>query len=444
MESDIRGNEEIFDDQKVRLYAQYEETSYSITYVTYGGTLPEDALYAYYYGHKGGYDLPVAYMTGDTFLGWYLDASYKKKIERISESDYGDLTLYARWKNNDNKSYTVHFVADYPAGVKGGSGSMRDLSMKYNVAKALTKNGFKLKGYAFKGWSLLSAKERASVDESAITYYGDQETVTGFEDPAGEIRGVKTYRSRVNLYAIWEKETYTVSLYNLNAEYVEDAVWQFTYNVDQKIVFDGPRRANSGKTYIGDENEDTQALTRYLAEPCRLGDTFRGWYSDKNFRRKVTGISAGTTGDKIFYARWAATHYTINYNLNAGGDPTAVLDTSKAGYVTSYGDKYESGYLLATASRKGWGFGGWYKEASCKNAVGNIIKSPYVDMTVYAKWIPCRFDIVFDGNSSDVTGSTPGMLGLSIDSEYTLTGNGFERAGYEFTGWNISSLSPIS
>ncbi|MBE5826027.1 MAG: hypothetical protein E7307_05255 [Butyrivibrio sp.] len=426
--------------QEMRLFAGYEEGIYFIDYVTYGGTLTGEVINTYRSGNAGGYDLPSCEKQGDTFLGWYTDPSYKTTISRITENTSGDLTLYALWKNNNKTSYRIHFVADYPEGSTGRSGLMFDQTLKYNEAKPITRNAYRAKGYSFKCWSLLPASERAarlSADpDASFTYYGDKEAATGFEDPMNASRLVKTYQKQVNLYAVWEKDIYKVSLYNVNAPEIKDVVEEFTYSVDQEIVFDGPRLENGSRIYIKDEDEDTGAGRRYLAEPCKLGDTFIGWYQDAKFRKKVTGIPKGSTGNKVFYARWTYTHYTINYDLNAGGDPTAELDTSNAGYVTSYGDKYESGYLLATATRQGYGFGGWYKEASCRNKVGNIIGSSYVDMTVYAKWVPSRYAIVFDKNCDEAAGKTPTMYGLSVDREYKLSKCGFTRDGYEVVGWN--------
>ena len=35
------------------------------------------------------------------------------------------------------------------------------------------------------------------------------------------------------------------------------------------------------------------------------GKTFEGWYTDKTGGTKVTEVPAGSTGDKVYYARWS-------------------------------------------------------------------------------------------------------------------------------------------
>lgn len=44
--------------------------------------------------------------------------------------------------------------------------------------------------------------------------------------------------------------------------------------------------------------------TIVLKKPIRKGYTFKGWYSDSKFKKKVTKISAGSTGSRKLYARW--------------------------------------------------------------------------------------------------------------------------------------------
>ena len=48
------------------------------------------------------------------------------------------------------------------------------------------------------------------------------------------------------------------------------------------------------------------ALSRtiVLKNPVRKGYTFKGWYSDPKFKKKVTKIAASSTGSRKLYARW--------------------------------------------------------------------------------------------------------------------------------------------
>ena len=44
--------------------------------------------------------------------------------------------------------------------------------------------------------------------------------------------------------------------------------------------------------------------TIVLKNPVRKGYTFKGWYSDPKFKKKVRKIAAGSTGNRKLYARW--------------------------------------------------------------------------------------------------------------------------------------------
>lgn len=41
-----------------------------------------------------------------------------------------------------------------------------------------------------------------------------------------------------------------------------------------------------------------------LKKPTKKGYTFKGWYADKLYRKKVTAIKKGSSGQKTFYAKW--------------------------------------------------------------------------------------------------------------------------------------------
>lgn len=41
-----------------------------------------------------------------------------------------------------------------------------------------------------------------------------------------------------------------------------------------------------------------------LKNPSRKGYTFKGWYTDKQYKKKVTSIKKGSSGKKTLYAKW--------------------------------------------------------------------------------------------------------------------------------------------
>lgn len=41
-----------------------------------------------------------------------------------------------------------------------------------------------------------------------------------------------------------------------------------------------------------------------LKKPVKKGYTFKGWYADKSYKKKVTAIKTGSSGKKTLYAKW--------------------------------------------------------------------------------------------------------------------------------------------
>ena len=97
----------------------YDRGKYNITYQLNGGTC-NNMVNSYVYGET--IDLPTPRKENSVFRGWYTDASYSNKIEKIDSDVYGNITLYACWASagdcyiNDNlymtmNGYKATFVA---------------------------------------------------------------------------------------------------------------------------------------------------------------------------------------------------------------------------------------------------------------------------------------------------------------------------------------------
>ena len=82
--------------------------------------------------------------------------------------------------------------------------------------------------------------------------------------------------SSITLYAQWKKDTYKIT-YKLNG---------------------GKNSKSNPKKY------SVTTKTTKLKAPTRKGYTFKGWYQDKKFKKKVTQIKKGSTGNITLYAKW--------------------------------------------------------------------------------------------------------------------------------------------
>lgn len=166
-----------------------------------------------------------------------------------------------------------------------------------------------------------------------------------------------------------------------------------------------------------------------LLNPTRTGYTFVGWYSDSNYKTKVTEIAVGSTGNKTLYAKWKKTTYKITYKLNSGKNSSKNPSTYT---VTT------STIKLKNPTRTGYTFGGWYTSSKYKTKITEIKKGSTGNKTVYAKWTPNKYTIAFKGNGS-TSGKMSSMTSRKYGTSYKLTSNTFKKKGYTFVGWNTKA-----
>jgi uncharacterized repeat protein (TIGR02543 family) len=310
----------------VTMHAQWREntqpppTQYTITFESHGGSAvtaitadagtavnkPTDPT-------RGGYTFTnwFSTVTGGTAYSW-------------PHTLNANVTMHAQWT-------PITYIVVYNA--NGGGGTMESSSHTYDQAQALTTNGFTRTGYTFSGWN--------THPNSNGTSYPNGASATNLSSTNGDT---------VTLYAQWTLNSYTIT-YQLNggtnganpATYtIENADITLATATREGYTFVGwyedselAGRAVTGilqgstgdKTFYAKWTLNSYTITYQLnggtngANPAaytiesaditlavatREGYTFRGWYEDSGFAgAPVTSISSGTTGNKIFYAKWA-------------------------------------------------------------------------------------------------------------------------------------------
>lgn len=129
----------------------------------------------------------------------------------------------------------------------------------------------------------------------------------------------------------------------------------------------------------------------------------------------------------------------ISLMLQSKTNPTSTsngYDSDKTSLAVTDGGtfsadtEFTSG-TLATPSKEGYSFGGWYADENC---TGNTVTTPEAGKTYYAKWVS---EITFDSNGG--TGSMDTQRIAETDTSTNLTKNTFTRDGYEFSGWNTAA-----
>lgn len=166
-----------------------------------------------------------------------------------------------------------------------------------------------------------------------------------------------------------------------------------------------------------------------LANPTKAGFIFAGWFDNTNLTgTEVNSIPAGSTGDKTFWAKWTTDGYTITYNLNGG--------TNNAGNPASY-DVTSTTITLASPSKAGYAFGGWFDNAGLTGtAVTSISTGSTGNKSFWAKWTADTYTITYNLNGG--TNSTSNPASYNITSS-TITLANPSKNGFTFGGWYDNS-----
>ena len=222
-----------------------------------------------------------------------------------------------------------------------------------------------------------------------------------------------------------------------------------------------------------------------LSDPTKKGYKFLGWYDEDG--NKVTGIPAGSTGDKTFWAKWTPEEYTITYNLGGGynhaknpasynieseeidlEDPyrpgytfegwkegDATIETGSTGNknftvewevitysityivdnkvdsVTEYTIETESVDFPAEPEKDGYTFEGWYENDNLVEKI-EITEDNIGNRIFYAEWTPEEYEITYnlDGGYNNAENPTS----YNIESDKIILGDPY-RPGYTFKGW---------
>ncbi len=292
------------------------------------------------------------------FGGWFADISYSgNRIERTEKGTFGNFKLYAKW-------IPTEYAIDYVLNLDGATNDLNNPSFYTIESDIICLNKAGAVGYKFCGWFL----------DDAFTQKVEN------IDPA-------QFDGSITLYALWEKEGYSVS-YVLN----------------------------------GGENDERNPK-RYVPEvDCPLYDAkrenydFLGWYDDRG--NAVTNL-ANLNGDQVLTAKWTPTIYYIHYDL-AGG----VNDIRNK---TSFTVEDEN-IPLYEASREHFQFDGWQENG---NTIDNIDTRCAKDVYLTARWSDIWYTIeyVADGGSfiGDVVDKYTFFMSVNLP--------GLTKQDHDFEGW---------
>ena len=257
----------------------------------------------------------------------------------------------------------------------GGTGSMDEMQMTYDVADDLTENAFARTGYIFQGWS--------TTRDGGVEFTDAQEVVnlTTEQD------------ATVTLYAVWKPIIYTV-VFEPGAEDATGATESMTMTYDEWDTL-----TKNGFTY---EGHTFNAWVGYDDEGTRRT------FSDEDEVRNLTTVDGGVV---TLTAKWSIQSNRVTF-VDHDGDVLGSELVEWDGDATAPEDPSWTGHT----------FVGWDEDFT-------HVKEP---LTVTAQYRANAYEIAFDANGG--TGSMDNQP-MTYDVTANLSANAFVRTGYAFRGW---------
>ena len=126
--------------------------------------------------------------------------------------------------------------------------------------------------------------------------------------------------------------------------------------------------------------------------------SFAGWYTENTFQNRVTEISAGSTGNRTFYAKWDLVEYTITYVLNGGTNSN--LNPTVYNFDTPT-------FVFVNPTFETFDFEGWYLDQELQTQISEIDTQKGENLTLYAKFSKTAEDTV---SCNGALGNSTAML----------------------------------
>lgn len=164
-----------------------------------------------------------------------------------------------------------------------------------------------------------------------------------------------------------------------------------------------------------------------LPVPDKAGTEFEGWYLSADYSGEPVTAVLCACADIVLYAKWSDIVYTVKYVMNGG-----VMSVSNPSEVTA-GESVG----LASPSRAGYVFLGWYDAPSGGERVERVGGENARNLTLYALWqrSDAQSKVTYVLGGGVPVAENPAVIGVGETAVLHET----RREGYTFVGWYLSA-----
>lgn len=437
----------------ITLYAKVEK-GYWLTFESNGGSYVAPAFYA---NGKTATAPTKPAKSGYTFVNWYTDEGLTTAADfsRITATT----TLYAKWKENGNTSYTViHWLENAD-----------DDGYSYQASE--TKTG------TTGGQTNATAKNYDGFTAQTIT----QETIKGDGSTIVSVKYKrKVYSVKFFNNSDWFNESTEYTALRITAKYGANisAKWP-TYNGSSTwATSDGGSKYQvnidtmplNGANFYGPQTGNGSETAYYYVEVLP-GETGTPGPGNLNYKLHHSDTSPGTgyrVTDEDKYPITGFTFKTFSANLTLGGykynnakfyytrNSYNIVFVSNGSDEHIVSKKFEQSIAdvnytpkLLTGEKSDYDFAGWYANKECTGDafVFTGKTMPAQSITLYAKWVAPTYTVtVYDQNDNEI-GKIIVKKGDTVTDELSKREAQLKLTldtGDSFLGWTINRGLPFN
>lgn len=228
---------------------------------------------------------------------------------------------------------------------------------------------------------------------------------------------------------------------SVNANIVLYAKWyEMTYNISYIIEKDGfdintAEVTNNNRTSRL-ASESTLIIPPVLNKDCY---TFDGWYTDPEYKEKITVIDEYTCEDITLFANWINTEYNIHYEMGAISNSVYPVNNPNPD-IYIYSEELK--LTPPISEDPSYSFDGWYTDEFFTEKTDSIERGISGDVVLYAKWTAKQYKITYKLNENsqikteDIHNYNPDTF--EANTGVTLAAPITDDKSYEFAGWYTS------
>ena len=460
----IYDGDEIYEDTSISVL--YTPIEYPIKYVLDGAeNNPRNPSYYTYESGTISLYAPES-VTGYTFQGWYTSPNFdpQSRVSVISSGSSGNLTLYAKflkYRVEAADGFTFDYKNyDYPALIQTVSSSRTSIALSTTIQ--VSKGCTWTLSRDIEGFELIKTKNMSLVEGHNIAYvtvwYDEEYNVVYYLDIYRLGHRSYAYYADGEVYcesATVEEQTYLSApeapsktgytfngwyAYNLpdssegfnpSSAVIGTTAATFPYRLDENVVFyaiftpnvyTATFDVNGGKPLASKTQNVTYDTPFIPAAARRDGYTFVGWKDDDG------NVFKSLAQWKYDYpvtltAQWSLNTYEIIYNLNGG--------TNNKNNPATYTIESDT-VTLVTPARTAYSFAGWFADRDFTDEITEIAAGSFGNKTVYAKWTPVVYDIIYELDGGTNSENNPATYTVETP---TIEFAAPSKTGYTFNGW---------